>query len=87
MIMCVGFVIVRCSQTGKQHLVKVRDLFNEDCSLLTEEDLTRGSSLMLDYKGKTYPVTFIQFKGLLRINYIVQLIAGFVFAYIHKHFH
>ena len=59
----VGSVIVRCAQTGKQHFAKVKDLSREDCSPLTKKDLTRGTNLMLDYKGKSYPVTFIQFKG------------------------
>ena len=69
---CIGSVIVRCSQTGKQHAVKVGDLSKEDCSPLNEKDLTKGSSLMLDYKGKPYPVTFVQFKGLLCIYSSLQ---------------
>ena len=55
---------MRCSQTGKQHTVKVKELSREDSMPLTEKDLTKGAHLMLEFKGKPYPVTFSQFKGL-----------------------
>ncbi len=59
---------MECAQTGKQHAVKVRDLSREDCGPLTKRDTIKGARLMLDCKGKTYPVTFLQFKGLRTIN-------------------
>lgn len=59
----IGAVIVQCSQTGKEHAVKVKDLSREDAEPLTPEALTKGASLMLSFKGKPYPVKFQKFKG------------------------
>ena len=53
---------MKCSQTGKLHTVKLRDLSREDCEPLTKSDLTKGSDLMMKMKGKLYPVKFAQFK-------------------------
>lgn len=55
-------VVVKCSQTGKLHQVKLKDLSWEDCESLTKEDLVKGSELMVEMKGKIYPVQFVQFK-------------------------
>ena len=55
-------VVVKCSQTGKLHQVKIKDLSREDCEPLTKEDLVKGSELMLEIKGKIYPVQFHHMK-------------------------
>ena len=49
---------MKCSQTGKQISAKVRDLSTEleDGSPPT---LKPGNSMLLDLKGKTYPVEFV----------------------------
>ena len=57
-----GSVVVKCSQTGKLHQVKIKDLSREDCEPLTKEDLVKGSELMLEIKGKIYPVQFHHMK-------------------------
>ena len=53
---------MKCSQTGKLHQVKIKDLSREDCEPLTKEDLVKGSELMLEIKGKIYPVQFHHMK-------------------------
>ena len=65
-ILNVGSAVVKCSQTGKSHTVKLRDLSREDCEPLTTRDCARGSDLMVDIKGKVYPVKFIQFKDVAK---------------------
>ena len=57
-----GSAVVKCSQTGKLHQVKIKDLSREDCEPLTKEDLVKGSELMLEIKGKIYPVQFHHMK-------------------------
>ena len=55
---------MQCSQTGKQHCVKLCNLSREDLEPLTRGDLIKGVSLIMDYKGKPYPVQFFSYKGL-----------------------
>ena len=55
--------MVKCSQTSKLHSVKLRDLSREDLEPVTIKYLSKGAKLMLDLKGKTYPVQFMHFKG------------------------
>ena len=54
---------MRCCQTGKLHVAKVKDLSNEDFEALTNNDLVSDSSLMYTIKGKPYPVVVVRFKG------------------------
>lgn len=42
----------------------MKDLFREDNETLIESDLIQGADLMMTFKKKTYPVKFVQFKGL-----------------------
>lgn len=42
--------------------MKLKELSREDCEPLTKEDLVKGSELMLEMKGKVYPVQFLQIK-------------------------
>ena len=63
-----GSVVVKCSQTGKLHHVKLKDLSREDCEPLTKDDLVKGSELMADMKGKIYPIQFVQFKDKDKAN-------------------
>lgn len=51
--------MVKCAQTGKQLTVKVKDLAREDGEAFRESDFTNGASLMLERKGKSYPVRFL----------------------------
>ena len=53
-----GSVVVRCSQTGKQHNVKFRTLQKDSGDPITEDNLKKGSSLVMEFKGKPYPVEF-----------------------------
>ena len=64
--MCVfaGQVFVKCNQNGKESFVKTKDLSTEGNRPLSKGDLVKGSQLLLNFKGKSYPVTFISFKGL-----------------------
>ena len=53
-------VTVKCCQTGKTYTVKVTKLSKENMEPLTEEDLSHGSSLLMDYKGKSYEVQVVE---------------------------
>ena len=44
---------MKCTQTGKQLTVKVKDLSRRDGERFQESNYVNGASLMLDYK---YPV-------------------------------
>lgn len=33
------------------------------CVTLTKKDLVQGANLIMEYRGKSYPVEFVQFKG------------------------
>ena len=55
---------MKCSQTGKVLSVKVRDLSREDGESFQESDFTRGANLILEYKGKLYPVRFLTYAGM-----------------------
>lgn len=61
----VGKVVVKCNQNGKESVVKTKDLSNHNNGPLSKGDLTKGSQLLLNYKGKSYPVTFVSLKGLI----------------------
>lgn len=54
---------MNCPQTGKHHTVKAGKLSREDAEPLTNDDLFEGALLILDFKGKSYPVEFIEFAG------------------------
>ena len=56
--------IVQCAQTAKQYSAQVKHLSREDGEHLTDNDFTIGSVLMWQYKGKDYPVTFVDWKGM-----------------------
>lgn len=58
-----GMAIVQCSQTAKRYTVQAKCLSREDGEHLHNEDFTKGSQLMWQYKGKDYPVTFVECKG------------------------
>ena len=45
---------MKCSQTGTQNKAKVSQLSTGDGEALTIDHLTKGSKLMLRYKGKDY---------------------------------
>ena len=57
-------VLVKCSQTGRKIKSKVEDISRKDMSPLTSSDLKKGSSLMVEMNGKSYPVEFIEFAGI-----------------------
>ena len=59
----IGPIIVQCCQTGKKLNVRVKDVTTEDCQSLTESDFVSGANLILNHKGKSYPVQFVEFKG------------------------
>lgn len=59
---------MKCSQTGKLHQVKLKDLSREDCEPLIKDDLVKGSELMAEMKGEVYPVQFVQFKDKASIS-------------------
>ena len=54
---------MQCCQTGKEHIVKIKDLSKEDAGPLIPQDFISGSTLVLNFKGKLYPVKFLKFKG------------------------
>ena len=58
-----GPVIVQCCQSGKEHIVKIKDLSKEDAGPLIPQDFISGSTLVLNFKGKPYPGKFLKFKG------------------------
>ena len=50
-------------QNGKVHTAQVKDISKEDGSPLSSVDFKPGASLLVEHKGKFYPVEFVQFKG------------------------
>ena len=54
---------MKCAQTGKQYTVKVKALSREDGEALRESNFVKGASLMLEHKGKSYPVRFVSYAG------------------------
>lgn len=58
-----GSVVVRCSQNGKIHTVKAKDLSREDDEPLG--DLLFGEDLILQYRGRPYSVKFVKYNGKL----------------------
>ena len=55
--------IVKCSQTGEQHSVKVQELSREDNLAISNDDFFEGTSLLVERNCKFYPVQFVKFKG------------------------
>lgn len=55
----------------QRNTVQVRNLSREDGEHLTDQDFTKGSLLMWEYKGKDYPVTFVNWKGMQLYTVIV----------------
>ena len=58
-----GVVVLKCSQTGKKISAKVTDLSREDMRPLQKQDLKKGSSLLVDVKGMSYPAEILGFEG------------------------
>ncbi len=58
-----GNVIVKCSQTGEQHVVKLKELSKGDGQPIMDDDLHEGSSLLIEEDHKFYPVEFVKFNG------------------------
>ena len=58
---------MKCSQTGEQHIVKLKDLSKEDNQPILNDDLFEGSSLLIERNHKSYPVQFVKFKGLIYV--------------------
>ncbi|KAL5493698.1 hypothetical protein EMCRGX_G014917 [Ephydatia muelleri] len=54
-------VKLKCCQEGKIFCAKICDLSREDMLLLSIGDLYKGSALLCNISGKTYPVRFISF--------------------------
>ena len=57
-------VLVKCSQTGCKIKAKTRDISKKDMSPLTQGDLKKESSLVVEMNGKTYLVEFMKFVGM-----------------------
>lgn len=54
---------MKCAQDGKSIIAQVHELATfEGCPAMPHE-LFRGASLLLDVKGKAYPVVFIDYQG------------------------
>ena len=60
----IGKVVVRCAQTGDLISTEISQLSNPEGSPVSEVELRLGSSLLLDVKGISYPMVFVQFKGI-----------------------
>ena len=73
--------VVKCSQTGEQHIVKLKDLSKEDNQPILNDDLFEGSSLLVECNHKSYPVEFVKFKGL---TYIVGVQCRLSILYPYK---
>ena len=58
-------VIVKCNQNRKQSCLNTTDLSNENNLPFTLDNFAKGAQLLVNYKGKSYPVTFVSFNGLL----------------------
>lgn len=57
-------VLVKCSQMGHKIKAKTRDILKKDMSPLTQGDLKKKSSLVVEMNGKAYLVEFIKFVGM-----------------------
>ena len=64
----VGKLIVRCAQLGKTITAKFCELSTLEGDPLLHRELVAGASLLLDVKGKSYPVTFIGNEGVVNCN-------------------
>ena len=64
----IGKVIVRCAQLGTCIPAKVFELSTPEGDPLTLTGLVAGASLLLDVKGKSYPVTFVCNEGVLNYS-------------------
>ena len=62
-------MIVRCAQLGKCIPAKVLELSTPEGGPLKLTGLVAGASLMLDVKGKSYPVTFVCDEGAVNYSY------------------
>ena len=58
-----GKVVLKCSQNGKLLTAQVKDISREDSLPLSASDLMPGASLLVEHKGKFYPVQFVRYKG------------------------
>ncbi len=56
-----GSVVVICSQNGKMHTLKIKDLSREDEEPLG--DLVYGDDVIMQYRGKPYAVKFVKYNG------------------------
>lgn len=56
-------VLLKCSQTAKKIAARVEQLSKEDLEPLTLSDLQKGSSFIVEVKGKPYPAEFLSFSG------------------------
>lgn len=54
--------MAKCQQTGRRVTVKVKDLSAEDGKL---PELVEGRELLADVKGKSYPVKFVGYAGII----------------------
>ncbi len=55
--------VVRCAQTEKQHVIKLKNVSKDDMEPLTNEDLKGGACVIMHHKNNPYPVTFVLLKG------------------------
>ena len=61
-------MLVKCSKTGRKLKAKIGDISKEDMSPLTQGDLKKGSSLVVEVNKKAYTVEFIEFAG----SYVIK---------------
>ena len=59
----IGKVIVKCAQDGKSMVVQVHELSTFEGYPALPHELFRGASLLLEVKGKSYPVVFLDYQG------------------------
>ena len=68
-------VLVKCSQTGKKIKAKGGNLSRKDSKPLTAKDLSKGSNLLVEVNGTSYPMTFVEFIGMYLPVYLILYIA------------
>ena len=78
---------MKCAQLGTRLSVKMKDLTSENLEPLKKSDLRKGTSLIADYKGKSYPVIFEAFAGKyytsVNCEHVRKLCGYMLFVYVY----
>ena len=66
-ILCTEWCRVYCEEDGKCHTVSARSLELEDSEVLTQLDLIKGNTVLLNSKGSKFSCTIVEVFGKLEL--------------------